>query len=117
MNKDFSLKFRILARLRKFLSRFPEKNLVMVLSLLVGVLCGLAAVLLKFLIEGIHHGLTLWFGESDLWNYLFLIYPGLGMLVAMLFVKYVVRDNIGHGVTKVLLAVSKNESKIRSHNM
>ena len=117
MNKDYSLKFRILARLRKFLSRFPEKNLVMVLSLLVGVLCGLAAVLLKFLIEGIHHGLTFWFGENDLWNYLFLVYPGLGMLVAMLFVKYVVRDNIGHGVTKVLLAVSKNESKIRSHNM
>ena len=117
MDKNYSLKFRILARLRKFLSRFPEKNLVMVLSLLVGVLCGLAAVLLKFLIEGIHHGLTFWFGESDLWNYLFLIYPGLGMLVAMLFVKYVVRDNIGHGVTKVLLAVSKNESKIRSHNM
>ena len=117
MDKNYSLKFRILARLRKFLSRFPEKNLVMVLSLLVGVLCGLAAVLLKFLIEGIHHGLTFWFGENDLWNYLFLVYPGLGMLVAMLFVKYVVRDNIGHGVTKVLLAVSKNESKIRSHNM
>ena len=39
------------------------------------------------------------------------------MLIAMLFVKYVVKDNIGHGVTKVLLAVSKNESKIKSHNM
>ena len=39
------------------------------------------------------------------------------MLIAMLFVKYVVKDNIGHGVTKVLLAVSKNESKIRPHNM
>lgn len=117
MNKDYSLKFRILARLRKFLSRFPEKNLVMVLSLLVGVLCGLAAVVLKSLIESIHHGLTCWFGDNDAWNYLFLVYPGLGMLVAMLFVKYVVRDDIGHGVTKVLLAVSKNESKIRSHNM
>ena len=39
------------------------------------------------------------------------------MLLAMLFVKYVVKDNIGHGVTKVLLAVSKNDSKIRKHNM
>ena len=39
------------------------------------------------------------------------------MLVAMLFVKYLVKDNIGHGVTKVLVAVSKNESKIRPHNM
>ena len=89
----------------------------MVLSLLVGVLCGLAAVVLKSLIESIHHGLTFWFGDNDAWNYLFLVYPGLGMLVAMIFVKYVVRDDIGHGVTKVLLAVSKNESKIRSHNM
>ena len=39
------------------------------------------------------------------------------MLLAMLFVRYVVKDNIGHGVTKVLLAVSKNESKIKKHNM
>ncbi|MGN0190504.1 MAG: chloride channel protein, partial [Candidatus Cryptobacteroides sp.] len=82
-----------------------------------GLLCGLSAVLLKFLIEWIHYGLTCWFGGNDAWNYLFLIYPGLGMLVAMLFVRYAVRDDISHGVTKVLLAVSKNESKIRSHNM
>ena len=38
------------------------------------------------------------------------------MLLALLFVKYVVKDNIGHGVTKVLLAVSKNNSKIKAHN-
>ncbi|MCF0168772.1 MAG: chloride channel protein, partial [Bacteroidales bacterium] len=48
--------------------------------------------------------------------FLFLVYPGVGMLLAFLFVKYVIRDNIGHGVTKVLLAISKNESNIKGHN-
>ena len=88
----------------------------MILSLFVGVACGLASVLLKVLIELIHHNLTSWFANQS-YNYLYLIYPGIGMLIAMLFVRYVVKDNIGHGVTKVLQAVSKNESKIKPHNM
>ena len=89
---------------------------MMILSLVVGVACGLASVLLKFLIEFFHHGLISWF-DGQAYNYLYLVYPGIGMLLAMLFVKYVVKDNIGHGVTKVLQAVSKNESKIKPHNM
>ena len=106
----------ILSPIRAFLMKMPERNVVMLLSLFVGVFCGLAAVTLKSLIEFFQHGLTSWF-SGEVYNYLYLIYPGIGMLVAMLFVKYIVKDNIGHGVTKVLLAVSKNESKIRPHNM
>ena len=93
-----------------------ERDVMMVLALFVGVSCGLCAVALKLAIEFIHHSLTSWF-DSQAYNFLYLVYPGIGMLIAMLFVKYVVRDNIGHGVTKVLVAVSKNESKIRPHNM
>jgi CIC family chloride channel protein len=93
-----------------------ERDVMMVLSLVVGIACGLAAVILKMTIEFIHHGLTSWF-DGEAYNFLYLIYPGIGMLLAMLFVKYVVKDNIGHGVTKVLVAVSKNESKIKPHNM
>ena len=88
----------------------------MILSLVVGVACGLASVLLKVSIEFIHHHLTSWF-DGTAYTAMYLIYPGIGMLLAMLFVKYVVKDNIGHGVTKVLVAVSKNESKIKPHNM
>ena len=106
----------VIAPLRHLLKKMPEKNVVLVLSLVVGVACGFAAVVLKSAVEFIHHGLTSWF-DSEAYNYLYLIYPGIGMLIAMLFVKYVVKDNIGHGVTKVLVAVSKNESKIRPHNM
>ena len=106
----------ILAPLRHLLKRLPEKNVVLILSLFVGVACGFAAVLLKSAVEFIHHGLTSWF-VTETYNYLYLVYPGVGMLIAMLFVKYVIKDNIGHGVTKVLVAVSKNESKIKPHNM
>ena len=106
----------ILAPLRNLLKKLPERDVMIILALFVGICCGLAAVLLKSAIEFIHHSLTSWF-DGEAYNFLYLIYPGIGMLIAMLFVRYIVKDNIGHGVTKVLQAVSKNESKIRSHNM
>lgn len=102
--------------LRNLSSKISERNLMLILSLLVGIACGLASVLLKSAVELIHHSLTSWF-DSENYNFLYLVYPGIGMLLAMLFVRFVVKDNIGHGVTKVLLAVSQNESKIRPHNM
>ena len=114
MKKTFIYKF--LEPLRLFFGRLPEKNVLMILSLVVGVSCGLAAVLLKLSIEFIHHNLIA-LSDKGSYNVLNLIYPGIGMLLSLLFVKYVVKDNIGHGVTKVLQAVSKNESKIKPHNM
>lgn len=94
----------------------PESKLLIILSLLVGLGSGIAAVVLKQLVHFVEWILTGWFNTpAD--SFLYLLYPGVGMLLALLFVKYIVKDNIGHGVTKVLLAVSKNESKIRSHNM
>ena len=107
---------RIIMPLRRILGKFPEKNVVMILSLVVGIACGLAAVLLKVSIEFIHHHLIA-LSDKGSYNVLHLIYPGIGMLIAMLFVRYIVKDNIGHGVTKVLQSVSKNESKIKPHNM
>ncbi len=109
--------FRALQPVRKVLLKLTERQLLLVLSLVVGIACGFASVLLKLAIEWLHHGLVCWFGDNSALNLLYMIYPGVGMLIAMLFVKYAVRDNIGHGVTKVLLAVSKNDSKIRPHNM
>ena len=107
---------KIIKPIRRALGKLPEKNVVMILSLVVGIACGLAAVLLKLSIEFIHHNLIS-LSDKGSYNILTLVYPGIGMLIAMLFVRYIVRDNIGHGVTKVLQAVSKNESKIKPHNM
>ena len=106
----------VISPLRHLLRKMSERDIMIILSLFVGVACGICAVVLKLTIEFIHHSLTSWF-DGAAYNFLYLIYPGIGMILAMLFVKYVVKDNIGHGVTKVLVAVSKNESKIRPHNM
>ncbi len=106
----------IISPLRRLVKKLSERDAMMVLSLFVGISCGFAAVILKTAIEFIHHSLTSWF-DGEAYNFLYLLYPGIGMLLAMLFVRYVIKDNIGHGVTKVLQAVSKNESKIRPHNM
>ena len=101
---------------KEYLRRMPERNRVLILSVVVGMCCGLAAVLLTTLIRVIHSGLTSWFGNTkDI--FLYLVYPGIGMLLSLLIVKYLVKDKIGHGVTRVLQAVSKNESRIKPHNM
>ena len=100
--------------LRALLHTLPTRSHIPILSVVTGLLCGLAAVLLKVTIRGMHHGLDALVGDA---NWLFLLLPGVGMLLSFLIVRYIVRDNIGHGVTKVLQAVSKNESKIKRHNM
>ncbi|MBR4739626.1 MAG: chloride channel protein, partial [Bacteroidales bacterium] len=93
--------------------RIPERSALLALSVITGILCGLAAVCLKLSIHLIQEKL------ADVTNphpWAMLVLPGVGMLLSLLIVRYLVKDNIGHGVTKVLQAVSKNESKIKSHN-
>ena len=87
----------------------------MSLSLVVGLLSALAAAVLK---NAIHYtnkilteGIT---PESG--SYLYLAFPLIGMLLTLLFVRYIVKDNIGHGVSRVLYAISKKKSRIKSHN-
>ena len=98
---------------RGLLHRMPETTALLVLSIVTGTLCGFAAVGLKLAIHAIQDGLAQLVPGSR-WPYL--VFPGVGMLLSMLVVRYLVQDNISHGVTKVLQAVSKNESKIKSHN-
>lgn len=99
----------------KTLSTLSEKNLLLLLAVAVGLLCGLAAVILKKLIFLIREGLTSWF-ETPGDSFFYLLYPGIGMLLSLLFVKYLAKEDISHGVTKVLLAVSRNESRIHPRN-
>lgn len=102
--------------IRERLKRISEHNLLLIMSFVVGVLSGLAAVILKKLVEWIQEGLSDSFADS-LGAAFYIVIPGIGMLLAMLFCRFVIKDGIGHGVTKVLQAVSKNESRIRPHNM
>lgn len=95
--------------------RVSERHKLLLLSLVVGIAAGLAAVLLGWAIDVVKDLLNKGFTMKYHWQYLIL--PGIGMLISLFLLRFLVRDNIGHGVTKVLLAVSRNESKIKPHNM
>jgi CIC family chloride channel protein len=99
----------------RYLVEIDQVRLVYILSLVVGLLSALAAAVLK---NAIHYtnrilteGIT---PESG--SYFYLAYPVVGMLITWLFVKYIVRDNIGHGVSRVLYAISRRKSRLRHHN-
>lgn len=93
-----------------------ERTFLIFLALLVGVFGGLAAQLLKFLIHTISNALT---SHIDLHsgNYLYILLPTLGVVITALYVRFVVKDNISHGVTRVLWAISQNKSRLKRHNM
>ncbi len=93
-----------------------EKTFVLILALLVGLLAGGAAILLKFLISLISSSLTAGLEVKE-GNWLYILYPSMGVVIAALYVRYVVRDNISHGVTRVLYSISQNKSRLKPHNM
>ncbi len=92
-----------------------EKRFILILSFLVGVLTAVAALLLKLLIHWIQAFLTENFVTTEA-NYLYLVYPVVGIFLTGLFVRHVVKDDIGHGVTKILYAISRRQGHIRRHN-
>lgn len=92
-----------------------ERNFILLISFLVGIGAATASLLLKFLIHTIQQ--LLWANIREGANYWLLLYPIIGILLAGVFVYYVVRDDISHGVTKILYAISQRKSRIKPHNM
>ena len=89
-----------------------EKNFVIFLSLIVGLVCGLVGVILKNSIHYVHHFIT----ESmslDSGNALFIFLPIIGIVLTTIWVKVFVRDDIGHGVSKILYAICKKNGIIK----
>lgn len=106
-------------RFYKFLlwreAHIKEHTFILIVSFIVGLAAAVAAQLLKFIIHSIQHLLMGHFQQGA--NYWLLVYPIAGILLAGLFVRYIVRDDIGHGVTKILYAISQRKSRIKPHNM
>ena len=92
-----------------------DKQFMLLLALVIGVLTALAGLLLKWLIGFIEDLLTQHFSITGA-NWPYLVYPVVGILLTGLFVRYVVRDDIGHGITKILYAIARKQSRIKPHN-
>ena len=90
-----------------------ERYFILLLSLSIGVTMALLAALLKFIIHHIESFVLLHIEQR---SYLYLVFPALGILLSLLFVRYIVRDDISHGVTKVLSSISQRKSRIKPHN-
>lgn len=97
-------------------THISEKQFILILSFVVGVLTAIAAFMLKNIIHAIQYMIEHFLiGDSNFWWYL--ITPMVGIGLSALFVHYIVRDDIGHGITKILYAISQRKSIIKAHNM
>ena len=92
-----------------------EKMFMIILALIVGFFAAVAAFLLHWIINQIVLLLTSSFDRTHA-NWLYLVYPVVGIYLTSLFVRYVVKDNISHGITRILYAISTNKSRLKSHN-
>lgn len=97
-------------------SHIKERHFLLFVSFLVGITTALAAWLLKSSIHFFQVFLTENFSREN-FNFSYLLFPIVGILIASLYVKYVVKDDISHGVTKILFAISQRKSRIKPHNI
>ena len=111
MGKDWVLKLLVWRE-----KNIKEKNFILILSFIIGILAAGAALILKYLIHFIQNLLTEHFSISDA-NYLYLVYPIIGILLSGLYVRYIVKDDISHGITRILYAISQRKSRLKPHNM
>jgi chloride channel protein, CIC family len=100
---------------RKRLIEIDQVKLVYFLSLIVGLFSALAAALLKNLIH-FTHNLLAGVMSADSGTYLYIVFPMIGMILTVLFVRFIVKDKIGHGISRVLYSISKRKSNLRAHN-
>lgn len=101
--------------LLKSIRRIKQRRLILILSLVIGFLSGMAAILLKNLAHFVEHRSKEMLLAEDHSGVGFLL-PVLGIFLTMLFVKYLLKQDIGHGVSKILFAISKRKGHLKPHN-
>ena len=110
-----NIKDRIFEGFQHLTSRLSNSQVMAILAILVGLCAGVGAFIFNTLLHAITELLTSW-TPADQAQWLYLVYPGIGIILATLFVKYIVKDGISEGVTRVLYAMSRGGSRIKGHN-
>lgn len=112
MRKHLEVAYRYFMVLTK---RLSDKQLMLILAVVTGLLAGFGTYVFEQLLYFIKYVLISWFNVEDA-SFFYLVYPAIGIILASLFVKYIVKDNISEGVTRVLYAMSRTGSRIKPHN-
>lgn len=108
-------KRRLADRLLIMSRKMPSNQLMIILSIIVGLLSGLVAVIIKNLVFFIQHLLTSGF-ENDYSNIRYVFYPAVGIFLVIIFIKYILRRPVRDGIPNVLHSISKTHGKISPHN-
>jgi chloride channel protein, CIC family len=95
--------------------RLNPKQQLYFLSLVIGLISGLAAVILKNAVHITHQFVLKQGGFSQI-NFLYLAIPMVGIILTVLYVKFFVKDEMGHGITKILYSISKKGGYLKPHN-
>jgi CIC family chloride channel protein len=95
--------------------RLSHRQLLYVLSFVIGIISGLAAIILKNAVHYTHLFVTSQLHIEGI-NLFYLAYPLMGVFLTVLFVRFIIKDEMGHGITKILFSISKNNGNIKSHN-
>ncbi|MFR9623591.1 MAG: chloride channel protein, partial [Rikenellaceae bacterium] len=110
--QEYERAYKILLRLSR---RLSNRQMMILLAVIVGILAGFATYLFEVLLHTIKSALVSWF-DADQSHLLLLFYPVVGIILVTMFVKHIVKDNISEGVTRVLYAISSRNSKLPTHN-
>ncbi|MFD2742030.1 chloride channel protein [Sphingobacterium populi] len=110
--------YRFIDQLNKWrMQKISNRNFLILVALLVGIVGGLAAALLK----GMTHGIAAFLQDevrSQYKYYLYLLFPLVGILLSVVYVRRFIRKKeLGHGMTPIMYAISRNSSKIEPHNI
>ncbi len=98
-------------------AHIQQRHFIIMLSFVVGILSSVAAYILKTVIHLIQQFLTNTFNNSGDVNYWYLVFPIVGIAITSMFVRYIVKDNISHGITRILYAISQRKSILKLHNV
>ncbi|MEQ9304565.1 MAG: chloride channel protein, partial [Marinoscillum sp.] len=113
-NKKFSqIMMRFLVWRLKHIS---DNNFLLIVASVIGLTAGLAAVTLKTTVHYVQHLLQQNLDLTKI-NYLYIVYPAVGILLTILVRTFILKDTPGHGITRILRAISKNSSRIRKRYM
>lgn len=95
-------------------THISDRQFMLLMSIPTGFLAGLAAVVIKRSAHGIRDlVLGVHFNYSD---FLFFVYPALGILLTIMFCRFILRKEVGHGIPGILYAVSKNKGEVSGHS-
>lgn len=97
------------------IKHLSDRQATIILAFFIGFFASVAAFLLHSLIHEIQQLLTSRF-HANTFNWMYLMFPVVGIFLTSLFVRYVVKDNISHGITRILYAISSKQSRLKGHN-